>query len=176
MSARPGMWIRTGFVAAGAACLLAGLVPLASSGASSPGDYAAMRIMLGTWTCSGAALDGTKFKVTDTTVMEGSGTTGRMVSHDSEGKSSSTTRWDATTQMWILTADSAKASSAQTSPGWSGDTIVFTGTITLAGAPTASYRTTITRISDTARQQVDELGNQGGQWITFDTATCAKSK
>ena len=159
-----------------AACVLAGGLPLASSGASAPGDFAPMRFMLGTWTCSGAALDGTKFKVTDTTVMEGAGTSGRMVSHDSEGKSSTTLRWDSTTQTWILTSESAKASSAQTSPGWSGDTLVFTGTISLSGAPTADYRTTITKNSDTQKQQVDELGNGGGQWITFATSSCEKVK
>lgn len=169
-------WIRIALAAVGAASMLAGGLPLTSSGASAPGDFGPMRFMLGTWTCSGAALDGTKFKVTDTTVMEGAGTSGRMVSHDSLGKSTTTMRWDSTTQMWILTSDSAKASSAQTSPGWSGDTLVFTGTISLSGAPTAGYRTTMTRISDTMKQQVDELGNQGGQWITFDTASCEKSK
>ena len=159
-----------------ATCVLAGGLPLASSGASAQGDFAPMRFMLGTWTCSGAALDGTKFKVTDTTVIEGAGTSGRMVSHDSEGKSSTTLRWDSTTQTWILTSESAKASSAQTSPGWSGDTLVFTGTISLSGAPTADYRTTITKNSDTQKQQVDELGNGGGQWITFATSSCEKVK
>jgi hypothetical protein len=169
-------WIRFALVMGSAACMFAGGVPLASSGAGTAGDFGPMRFMLGTWTCSGAALDGTKFKVTDTTVMQGAGTSGQMVSHDSEGKSSTTMRWDSTTQTWLLTSESAKASSAQTSPGWSGDTLVFTGTISLSGAPTAGYRTTITRISDTQKQQVDELGNGGGQWITFATSSCEKGK
>jgi hypothetical protein len=169
-------WIRIALVVGSAVCIFASGAPLASSGAGAPGDFGPMHIMLGTWTCSGAALDGTKFKVTDTTVMEGAGTSGRLVSHDSEGKSSTTLRWDSTTQTWILTSESPKASSAQTSPGWSGDTLVFTGTISLAGAPTADYRTTITRISDTQKQQVDELGNGAGQWITFATSSCEKAK
>jgi hypothetical protein len=167
------MKLATAFVA----CMLAGWIPLASAGADTHGDYATMRAMLGTWTCSGAALDGTPFKVTDTTVMQGTaGNGGRFVSHDSDGKSTTTLWWEPAKQLWMLTAESPKASSTQTSPGWNGDTLVFTGTISLSGAPTVGYRTTITKVSDTKKQQVDELGNPGAQWITFDTASCEKSK
>jgi hypothetical protein len=168
--------IRVALALASAAFVLASGPPFASSGADAHGDYGPMRFMLGTWTCSGAALDGTPIKVTDTTVMQGTANAGdRMVSHDPEGKSTTTLWWDSTKQLWMLTSESAKASSSQTSPGWNGDMLVYTGTISLSGTPTVGYRTTITRVSDTKRQQIDELGNPG-EWLKFDTLSCEKSK
>jgi len=169
--------MRAALAGVGAVFVLATWSPIVASGAGSPGDYAPMHFMLGTWACSGAALDGTPIKATDTTVMQGAANAGgRMVSHDPQGQSTTTMWWDPAKQIWMLTSDSAKGSSSQTSPGWNGGALVFTGTISVSGAPTAGYRTTITKASDTKRQQVDEINVPGGEWITFDTLSCEKSK
>lgn len=138
------------------------------------GDFRPMRFLLGTWTCSGHALDGTAFKITDTSVMSADGS--RMVTHDSKGKTTTEVRYDPTRNAWVqISTDSESGSnSSQTSPGWKGSALVWTGQLTIAGAPTMGYRTTTTKISNTKTQQLDELARPDGGWMMFDTAICEK--
>ena len=117
--------------------------------AGSSGNFAPMRFMLGAWTCSGKALDGSAFSVTQMTTMSGD----RMVTRDSEGKSTTAIFWDSAKQQWVQTSESAQGTSTQTSSGWTGTSLVFTGTITIAGAPGAvGYRSTTVKVNDTQTQ------------------------
>jgi hypothetical protein len=158
---------------AGAFGLLApGSTNAAAGAAAGPGDMASMRFMTGTWVCSGKALDGTAFSITQTTTIE----SGRLVTRDNQGNSTTLLWWDATKKQWIETSESSNGSSTQTSPGWNGNMLVFVGTISITGAPaTVPYRGTTTKLSETKTGELDEIGKpDGGGWITFDTAVCEK--
>ena len=158
-------------VAAGVVAFALALVAPPASGADSKGDFTPMRFMLGTWTCSGKALDGSTFSLTQITTLNGD----QMLTRDSQNKSITTLYWDSSKHAWVQTSESANGSSAQTSSGWSGASLVFTGTITIAGAPGAvGYRSTTTKVSDTQTQQLDELAKPDGSWLTFDTGVCNK--
>jgi hypothetical protein len=151
----------------------------AAAGQPNPGDLAPMRFMLGSWTCSGTALNGSPFSVTQMTTIQpaaNSRSGPRLVTHDSQGKSTTALWWDADKQAWMQTSESSNGSSTQASTGWAGDSLVFTGTITVAGAGTLGYRSTTTKVSDTKTQQLDELAKPDGSWVTFDTAVCEKSR
>jgi len=156
--------------AAAFAAVVIALAPAASLGGSS-GNFAPMRFMLGAWTCSGKALDGSGFSLTQTTTMSGD----RMVTRDSEGKSTTAIFWDSAKQQWVQTSESGQGSSTQTSSGWTGTSLIFTGTITIAGSPGAvGYRSTTVKVNDAETQQLDELAKPDGSWLTFDTAICTK--
>ena len=139
--------------------------------AAAPGDMTPMKFMLGTWTCAGKALDGTPFSVTQITTISG----GQMITHDIQGQSTTTLYRDPNKQQWMQTPSSANGSSTQTSSGWSNGALIFTGTITITGAPSAvGYRSTTTKVNDSMTRQLDELANPTGGWMTFDTAVCTK--
>jgi len=161
-----------------AAVAMAAGVSAAAANQPDPGDLAPMRFMLGSWTCSGTALDGTPFSVTQMTAIQPAASPGgapRLVTHDSQGKSTTALWWEADKKTWMQTSDSSNGSSTQTSSGWSGNSLVFVGTISVAGAGTLGYRSTTTKVSDTQTQQLDELAKPDGCWVTFDTAVCQKS-
>jgi hypothetical protein len=162
-----------------AALALATGVCVAAAGQPNPGDLAPMRFMLGSWTCSGKALDGSPFSLTQMTTIQPAGSAQsapRLVTRDSQGKSTTTLWWNADKQVWMQTSESSNGSSTQTSTGWAGDSLVFTGTITVAGTGTLGYRSTTTKVSDAKTQQLDELAKPDGGWVTFDTGVCEKNR
>ncbi|MBV8222335.1 MAG: hypothetical protein JO293_03165 [Candidatus Eremiobacteraeota bacterium] len=139
-----------------------------------PQSMAAMRFLLGTWTCSVKAIDGSTPQVTAITSLSSDGT--HMLSKTIAGGDGTTDMWlDSGKQQWVQTAKSSKGSTSQTSAGFSGTTMVWVGTITASGMPTMNYRTTLIKVSDTKTQQTDELGAPGSStWLGADTATCVK--
>ncbi|HLN47025.1 MAG TPA: hypothetical protein VK216_02035 [Magnetospirillaceae bacterium] len=133
-----------------------------------------MRFLLGTWTCSVKAVDGSTPQVTTVSTMSPDGA--KMLSRTVAGGDGGGQMWlDASKREWTQTTTATKGSSSQTSPGWNGNTLVWTGTLTANGMPTFGYRTTVTKISDTKTTQIDELSAPGGtSWIAADSAICAK--
>jgi hypothetical protein len=161
-----------------AALLLASALSASPAGADSAPSAAqgmsSMRFLLGTWTCSVKAVDGSTPQVTTVSSMSADGT--KMLSRTVAGGDGGAQLWlDASKREWIQTSTSTKGSSTQTSPGWNGNSIVWTGTLSANGMPTFGYRTTVTKVSDTKTTQTDELSAPGGtSWIAADSAVCAK--
>lgn len=147
--------------------------PAARAAAAGAGSLSSMTFMLGTWSCSGKALDGSTFQTTQITTFSKDGA--KLVTRDSEGKGTTTVWWDAPKKHWVQTAETGKGSGFQTSPGWSGNALVFLGTLQLAGAPEVGFRSTTTKVSDTKLQVLDELA-VSGSWLETDSATCAKAR
>lgn len=147
--------------------------PAARAAAAGPGNMSSMTFMLGTWSCSGKALDGSTFQTTQITTLSKDGA--KLVTRDSEGKGTTTVWWDAAKKHWVQTAETSKGSGFQTSAGWSGNSLVFLGTLQLAGAPEVGFRSTTTKVSDTKLQVLDELA-VSGSWLETDSATCAKAR
>ena len=139
-----------------------------------PGDLNAMRFLLGTWTCSGEAMDGTQFHVTETTKLSADGS--RLVTHDSSGKVSTELYYDAARKLWVRTSVNGKdgSNSSETSPGWAGSTLILTGQINITGMQSLESRSTMTKVSPSKTTQVDELQAPTG-WMQFDTSTCEKT-
>lgn len=160
--------------AAGLLCALAASTPATVMAES--GDLGPMRFMLGTWVCAGQAMDGTPFRITEITALSSDGT--RLITHDSQGKTTTELWYDAGRKAWMETSvDSGSGSnSSESSPGWTGDTLVFTGTFTLAGTPAVGYRSTTVKLGPTRTKNQDEIQRPDGPWIQFDSATCEKSK
>jgi hypothetical protein len=138
-------------------------------------DFSAMNFMLGTWTCSGKALDGSAFHLTETTKKSADGT--RFVTRDSSGKVSTELRYDEARKLWLESSVNANdgSNSSETSPGWEGDKLVFTGQVNIKGMQSLDYRSTTTKLSATRTEQVDEIQGPTG-WMQFDTATCDKAR
>ena len=155
------------------AALLLVLATTATAASTSQG-MGSMRFMLGTWTCSVKAVDGSTPQVTSVTTLSSDGT--HLLTRTTAGGEGTSDVWlDNNKKEWVQTANSSKGSSTQTSPGFNGPTIVWMGTVTASGMPALPYRTTMTKVSDTKTTQLDELGTPGGSsWLTADTATCVK--
>lgn len=152
---------------------LSGQPPMAK--ASPGGDLSSMAFMLGTWLCSGRALDGSTFQATQITTLSVDGS--KLVTRDSENRGTTTVWWNADKKVFVQTASTSKGSGQQVSPGWSGKSLVFLGTLKLSGAPEVPFRSTTTKLSDTKINVLDELGvPDGGGWIATDTASCAKAR
>jgi len=156
--------------ALGASLAAADTAPSAAQSMSS------MRFLLGTWTCSVKAVDGSNPQVTTVSTMSADGT--KMLNRTVSGGDGTGQMWlDPNKRQWIQTADSTKGTSSQMSSGWTGHTIVWTGTLSANGMPTMGYRTTVVKVNDAKTTQIDELGNpSGGTWITADSAVCAKGR
>ena len=148
---------------------------LACTSVSQASEFSSMSFMVGTWSCSGQAVDGTTFRVTETSKLSADGT--RLVTSDSSGKVSTELRYDAARKFWVETSVNANdgSNSSETSPGWDGNTLVFTGQVNLKGVQSLGYRSTTTKLSNTRTKQVDELQGPTG-WMQFDTATCEKTQ
>jgi hypothetical protein len=142
---------------------------------SSTQSMTQMKFMLGTWTCSVKAVDGSTAQVTSLTTLSSDGT--RLLTKTTAGGEGTSEIWlDQNQKQWVQTATSSKGSSTQNSPGFIGTMIVWSGTVTAGGMPAMPYRTTMTKLSDTKTTQVDELGTPGGSsWLTADSATCTKA-
>jgi len=132
-----------------------------------------MSFLVGTWSCSGQAIGGATFRVTDTSKMSADGT--RLVTHDSSGQVTTELRFDAARKLWVETSINANdgSNSSETSTGWDGDTLVFTGQVNFKGIESLGYRGTTTKISATQTKQLHELHGPTG-WMQVDTATCEK--
>ncbi|HZV78953.1 MAG TPA: hypothetical protein VFF60_04990 [Candidatus Binatus sp.] len=156
------------------AFLLMALVTMAAADSSSQ-SMAQMKFMLGTWTCSVKAVDGSTAQITSLTTLSSDGT--HLLTKTTAGGEGTSEIWlDPNQKQWVQTASSSKGSSTQNSPGFNRAMIVWNGTVTAAGMPAMPYRTTMTKLSDTKTTQVDELGTPGGSsWLTADSATCAKA-
>jgi len=139
----------------------------------SPG-FATMTFMVGNWTCTGQAVDGSNFTIQETTTTDGS----RFLTHDSENKTATELYFDLSKGAWIQTSiDKGSGSqSDQTSPGWNGNNLVFVGTLRIAGLQTVPYRSTTIKLSDAKTRNVDEIQKGDGSWATFDTAICEKGR
>ena len=141
--------------------------------ASVGGSLASMTFMLGTWSCTSKALDGSTIHTTLVTRLSSDGT--RMVTRDTQGDGTTTMWWDATKKQWMQTTATSKGSGVQTSPGWTGNSLVFVGTQDVNGVP-VGFRNTTTKVSDTQIQSMDELSPPStSQWVTIDTTVCAKA-
>lgn len=142
---------------------------------ASAGDLGAMKFMLGTWSCSGQAIDGTPFHITETTKLSPDGS--RLVTHDSSGKVSTELYYDAARKLWVENAVNGNdgSNSIQTSPGWTGNSIVFIGQVNINGVQSLGYRSTWIKLSESETKQTDELQGPNG-WMQFDSASCAKAR
>jgi len=138
-----------------------------------PGDFSSMNFFVGTWSCSGRVINGATFSLSETSKMSADGT--RLVTRDSSGKSLTELTFDSPHKLWVETSvnNTDGSRSKETSPGWDGDTLIFTGEVNLKGQ-SFGYRSTTTKISDSKIQQVDELQGPAG-WVQFDTASCEKA-
>jgi hypothetical protein len=141
--------------------------------AAAGGSLSSMAFMLGTWLCTSKALDGSTIHTTLVTRLSNDGT--RMVTRDTQGAGTTTMWWDVAKKQWIQTTATSKGSGVQTSPGWTGNSLVFVGTQEVNGIP-VGFRNTTTKVSDTQMQATDELSPPStGQWVTVDTTVCAKA-
>jgi len=74
--------------------------------------------------------------------------------------------WDPFSKRWMMTLIEGGFGVLQSS-GWAGDSIVFTGRVTMLGAD-CDLRHTITKISDVDLYAVNEQQLPNGEWIMVD--------
>jgi len=90
----------------------------------------------------------------------------RMYLAEPDGKFRPYLTWDPFSERWMMTLIEGAFGVLQ-SPGWSGDSIVFTGNVTMLGA-NCEIRHTITKITDADLYAVNEEKLPNGEWIMVD--------
>lgn len=167
-------------------------VPAAADEVIGPGSMANMSFMLGSWDCSGRTADtGSPFAHTEIRTLVGDRIviSGPALPFDT-GSLQNQKRtfraelwWDASKKLWNVTAAASGFYESATSPGWTGDTLVFVGSLSRIESgipsqvdyPTYPYRLTMTKVSDTRIEDYDELGKPNGSgWVIQDREVCRK--
>jgi hypothetical protein len=169
-----------------AALLLAASATLAQPAPKPAPEMSQLKYFAGSWTCSGNApaspfgpAHQTKTSIMLKSDLDGFWYAGTVT----EMKTASNTHpvkgmlhfgYDATAkkfvQVWV---DNFGSWSAEMSPGWQGDTLVWTGDQTIMGEK-ATARDTLVKKSDTEFTHKFEL-NMKGQWSPIVDETCKKA-
>jgi hypothetical protein len=180
------------FVFAGAACgaLLLGLfagairsdadtTPAPTPVPRSSPDFSSMQIFMGTWTCT-QMVRGKNRPDTSTTTMALDGQ--YMMTHDVAPPfdqyrtqpviSDSYMTYNATTHMWVTVGvDNFGGYFMSTSPGWNGNTMTTTTTMTNDGTTGSDV---LTKVSDTETSDASVSKDPQGN-VTRATVTCKKT-
>jgi hypothetical protein len=176
-------------IALSGAALIVGLaaVPSVSNAQAAPAptpvaqtkpNFSSMMFLTGTWTCT-QQLRGKQRPDTSTTTISMDGMW--MVSQDSAPPFDQYRTWtlngtgytgyDSTLKQWVtLGVDSGGGYGMQSSPGWQGNTITWTGK-NIDGTP---FTDVITKISDTETSDVSTTTDPKGN-VTKTTIHCTKS-
>jgi hypothetical protein len=146
-------------------------------------DFSKMSFLTGTWNCSvKSARRPAAFQTTSTTTMSPDGywmitrtTTHKTswMSSDLQGEDRVT--YDPSTSRWIdIGTDDGGGYNVSTSPGWSGNNIVWTDmVITKTNATASTNPTTVTKMSDTKTTSKSSFKEPSGRLVTV-TSTCTK--
>jgi hypothetical protein len=147
-------------------------------------DFSKMSFLMGNWTCSvKSARRPSAYQVTSTTTTSPDGywmVTNSTVHTASwipqEIKSEDRVTYDPSTSRWIdINYDDGGGYNVSTSPGWSGNTIVWTDqVITKSNATAATNPTTMTKVSDTKTTSTSSFKEPSGRTVGV-TTTCTKS-
>lgn len=145
-------------------------------------DFSSMRFMLGTWTCStkssrrpaayittlDSSIDPTGYWIVQKSVNHKTAWSPELGGTDMITYDSAAHRW-----VDIYTGDWA-GYNVSTSPGWHGNTIVWTDAVISPTANVASTTpTTVTKVSNSKRTARNTFRESGGRVVTVD-ATCDK--
>ena len=178
MNKRMSLWLAVSILAVAPAVRAAEPTP------SPAAEMANLKVFDGSWTCEGTANPGPmgpggamKGAVTSQTDLNGywqSGTvksTGGGMSGTMEGRFHMT--YDPGAKQYVLLwIDNMGIWSQETSPGWSGDKMVFTGESHM-GAQKMSVRDVFVKNADGSLKH-DWEGEFEGKWTTMGTETCRK--
>lgn len=141
-------------------------------------DFSSMMFLTGTWTCT-QQVRGKQRPDTSTTTIGLNGMW--MVSQDSAPPFDQYRTWtvtgtgytgyDSTVKQWVtLGVDGGGNYGTQSSPGWNGNTITWTG----KGLDGSTFTDDITKISDTETNDIATLTDAKGK-VTKTTIHCTKS-
>ncbi|MBC5827137.1 MAG: hypothetical protein GIW99_05575 [Candidatus Eremiobacteraeota bacterium] len=144
-------------------------------------DFSSMNFLIGTWHCNQALAGRAGRKETDTYTMAYDGW--QMQQHTvsppfdkyrSRADVGDTfITWDPTIKLWVRqTVDNFGGYGLETSPGWAGDTMTWSGT----NPDGTVNRTVITKVSDTKQTYKTFVNSKKGEPQTLGrSGTCTKS-
>jgi predicted small secreted protein len=179
---------RTGSALLGAVLLLSAVgaaqVESTPVPANTKPDFSQMMFLTGSWTCNvmSARRPG-PYRVTSTSTVSPDGywivtksTIHKTSWIPNDFASEDRMTYDASTSRWVdIAMDEQGGYDLSTSPGWSGDTIVWTDVAyPKTNATTQSYPTTITKISETETNAVNSFKEPGGRVVSVRTH-CTKT-